>query len=133
MTQPTPSLPVHTDVPGMLPGLFPYSLAVRVGPTVRTAGIVGIDYTTGRPSSLTSFRTQVRSTMDNLMAVLETAGAAPGSVYETFCYLTDISRWDEFNDVYVEYFSAPMPVRTTISCGLIPPYQVEVSATAWVG
>ena len=31
--------PVHTDVPGMLPGLFPYSLAVRLGDTVRTAGI----------------------------------------------------------------------------------------------
>jgi enamine deaminase RidA (YjgF/YER057c/UK114 family) len=61
--------PVHTDVPGMLPGLFPYSLAVRLGDTVRTAGIVAIDYTTGRPSSHTDFRTQARATMANLVGV----------------------------------------------------------------
>lgn len=125
--------PVHTDVPGMLPGLFPYSLAVRTGDTVRTAGVVGIDYTTGRPSSLTDFRTQVRSTMDNLVAVLAAAGTSPAAVVETRCYLTDMGRWDEFNDIYAPYFSAPMPVRTTIACGLVPPFLVEVSAVAWLG
>lgn len=51
----TPTVdPVHSDVPGMLPGPFPYSLAVRTGDTVRTAGIVGIDYTNGQPRSPTS-------------------------------------------------------------------------------
>ncbi|WP_448614343.1 RidA family protein [Modestobacter sp. URMC 112] len=123
--------PVHTDVPGMLPGLFPYSLAVRLGDTVRTAGIVGIDYTSGRPSSLTDFRTQVRATMDNLVAVLTAAGTGPVDVVETSCYLTDMGRWDEFNAVYSEYFTPPMPIRTTISCGFVPPYLVEVSAVAW--
>jgi 2-iminobutanoate/2-iminopropanoate deaminase len=123
--------PVHTDVPGMLPGLFPYSLAVRLGDTVRTAGIVGIDYTSGRPSSLTDFRTQVRATMDNLVAVLAAAGSNPGEVVETACYLTDMGRWDEFNGIYSEYFTEPMPIRTTISCGLVPPFLVEVSAVAW--
>ena len=124
---------VHTDVPGMLPGLFPYSLAVRTGDTVRTAGIVGIDYTSGRPSSLTDFRTQVRSTMDNLVAVLAAAGTSTAAVVETACYLTDMGRWDEFNAVYAPYFTAPMPIRTTISCGLVPPFLVEVSAVAWLG
>jgi 2-iminobutanoate/2-iminopropanoate deaminase len=123
--------PVHTDVPGMLAGLFPYSLAVRLGDTVRTAGIVGIDYTSGRPSSLTDFRTQVRATMDNLVTVLTSAGSSPAEVVETACYLTDMGRWDEFNGIYSEYFTAPMPIRTTISCGLVPPFLVEVSAVAW--
>lgn len=125
------SAPVHTDVPGMLPGLFPYSLAVRLGDSVRTAGIVGIDYTTGRPASLTDFRAQVRSMMDNLVAVLEAAGSSTSEVVETACYLTEMGRWDEFNGIYSEYFSAPMPIRTTISCGLVPPFLVEVSAVAW--
>jgi 2-iminobutanoate/2-iminopropanoate deaminase len=125
--------PVHTDVPGMLPGLFPYSLAVRLGDTVRTAGIVAIDYTTGRPSSHTDFRTQARATMDNLVAVLQAAGTTPDRVYETSCYLTDMGRWDEFNGIYSEYFTPPMPIRTTIACGLVPPYLVEVSAVATTG
>ena len=52
-------------------------------------------------------------------------------MYETSCYLTDMGRWDEFNGIYSEYFASPMPIRTTISCGLVPPYPVEVSAVAF--
>lgn len=124
---------MHSDVPGMLPGLFPYSLAVRTGDTVRTAGIVGIDYSSGRPASLTGFRSQVRATMDNLLAVLAAAGTSAADVVETRCYLTEMARWDEFNEIYAEYFRPPMPIRTTISCGLVPPFLVEVAAVAWVG
>jgi enamine deaminase RidA (YjgF/YER057c/UK114 family) len=46
-----------------------------LGDTVRTAGIIGIDDTSGRPSSLTDSRTQVRATMDNLVTVLTAAAA----------------------------------------------------------
>jgi 2-iminobutanoate/2-iminopropanoate deaminase len=71
--------------------------------------------------------------MQNLVAVLAAAGTTPDRVYETSCYLTDMGRWDEFNGIYSEYFSAPMPIRTTIACGLVPPYLVELSAVAHVG
>ena len=60
-------------------------------------------------------------------------GTSAGRVHETSCYPTAMGRWDEFNGIYSEYFSAPMPIRTTIACGLVPPYLVEVSAVATVG
>src|SRR5947209_2427078 len=61
------------------------------------------------------------------------ASPSAAAVVETRCYLTEMSRWDEFNEIYGEYFSAPMPIRTTTSCGLVPPFLVEVAAVAWVG
>ena len=71
--------------------------------------------------------------MDNLLAVLAAAGTSAAAVLKTRCYLTELARWDEFNEIYAEYFSLPMPIRTTISCGLVPPFLVEVTAVAWVG
>jgi 2-iminobutanoate/2-iminopropanoate deaminase len=52
-------------------------------------------------------------------------------VVETACYLTDMGRWDEFNSIYSEYSTTLMPIRTTIACGPVPPFLLEVSAVAW--
>jgi 2-iminobutanoate/2-iminopropanoate deaminase len=116
--------------PGMPDDLLPYSLAVSVGGLVRTAGLVGMDYTTGAPASHTDFAVQVRATLDNLRAVLDGVGTSLDQVLETSCYLHDMGRWDEMNVIYVEYFTPPRPVRTTIETRLVPPYLFEISAVA---
>ncbi len=97
---------------------------------MRTAGLVGMDYTTGAPASHTDFAVQVRATLENLRAVLEGAGTSLERVLETSCYVYDMGRWDEMNTIYGEYFSAPRPVRTTIETRLVPPYLFEISAIA---
>jgi 2-iminobutanoate/2-iminopropanoate deaminase len=119
--------------PGMPDDLLPYSLAVNCGGLVRTAGLVGMDYTTGAPASHTDFAVQVRATLENLRAVLAGAGTSLERVLETSCYLHDMGRWDEMNAIYVEYFTPPRPVRTTIETRLVPPYLFEISAVAVSG
>ena len=126
----TTSTPRFRNPPGMPPDLLPYSLSVAVGGLVRTAGLVGMDYTTGAPASHTDFVVQVRATMENLRVVLADAGTSLDRVLETSCYLDDMGRWDEMNAIYLGYFSSPLPVRTTIETRLVPPYRFEISAIA---
>lgn len=118
------------DLPGMRTDLLPYSMAVVDDGLVRTSGVIGMDYATGAPASHTDFTTQVRQALDNLVAVLATAGATPQMVLQTTCHLTDMGRWDEMNALYVTYFAPPRPTRTTVQALLVPPYQFEISALA---
>jgi 2-iminobutanoate/2-iminopropanoate deaminase len=68
--------------------------------------------------------------MENLRLVLEDAETSLDKVLATSCYVDDMGRWDEMNAIYVEYFSPPRPVRTTIETRLVPPYLFEISAIA---
>ena len=133
MSDPSTSLtpaPRWRNPPGVPDDLLPYSLSVSYGGLVRTAGLVGMEYTTGAPASHTDLVVQVRASMENLRMVLDDAGTSLDKVLETSCYLDDMGRWDEMNSIYQEYFAQQRPVRTTIETRLVPPYLFEISAVA---
>jgi 2-iminobutanoate/2-iminopropanoate deaminase len=114
-------------------GNRPYSLGVRQGNFLFVAGQVGQDFATGKPASDTDFDVQVRQAMDNMKAILEAGGSSLEKVVSTTCYITDIGTWARMNEIYATYFSAePKPARATVESGLIPPYQFEISAIAYV-
>src|SRR5213593_2943000 len=81
------------------------SVALRHGDTVYTSGLVGIDFGTGQPVSATDFAAQVRKALDNLRDVLEQAGSSMDKVLSVRCWVSDWSRWEEMNAIYVTYFS----------------------------
>ena len=119
--------------PSVPPGDRPYSLSIRFGDTLYTAGLVGMDLATGK-SVGDDFGKQVRQAMDNLKLVLESAGSSLDRVLTVTCYITDIERWAEMNAIYFEYFpSDKRPARATVQVGLVPPYQFEIQAVAYVG
>src|SRR5205823_5267197 len=110
------------------------SVALRHGDTVYTSGLVGIDFDTGQPVSATDFAAQVRKALDNLRDALEQAGSSLDKVLSVRCWVSDWSRWEEMNAIYVTYFSGePKPVRATVEAGLLPPYMFEIQAVAYVG
>ncbi len=75
---------------------------------------------------------QSRRVLDNLLAVLESAGAGPQHVVSVTVYLADEQDWADFNEVYKTVFTAPYPTRTAVGAGLRG-ILVEVSAVAYVG
>jgi 2-iminobutanoate/2-iminopropanoate deaminase len=64
------------------------------------------------------FAGQVRQTLTNLQTILVGAGSSLDDVVKINCYLSDVTRFKEWNEVYTEFFPAAPPARTTVGCQL---------------
>jgi 2-iminobutanoate/2-iminopropanoate deaminase len=76
-----------------------------------------------------SFAEQVRQTLRNLQIILEGAGANFKNVVKVNAYLSDVTRFQEYNAIYKEFFVSDPPARTTIGCQLVG-IQVEIDCVA---
>jgi 2-iminobutanoate/2-iminopropanoate deaminase len=90
----------------------PYSHAVVAGDFVFISGQGPVDPETG--------------TMPD-----EAAGSSLDNVVKVNAYVTDLTRFAEFNEVYKEYFDHDPPARTTIAAALLG-MLVEVDCIAVV-
>lgn len=106
------------DAPGCM-SAGPYSLAMRSGDIVFTAGQVGLDGET-RELVEGGFDAQARQVFRNLRSVLGAAGLSFGDVLKANAFLTDVSDFAAFNAIYAEQFEAPYPARTTIGVASLP-------------
>jgi reactive intermediate/imine deaminase len=81
-------------------------------------------------SSPTTFDAQVRQTLDNVKAIVESAGLTMEHVVYTQVYLEDISKYAEMNRVFAEYFGKTPPARAVLGVAGIPEAPVQISAVA---
>ncbi len=95
----------------------PYSHATVANGFVFVSGQGPFDPETN--SAPDAFADQVRQTFENLSVVLEAAGTGLGEVVKVNAYLTDLTRFAEFNEVYREFFPSEPPARTTVATGLL--------------
>ncbi len=108
---------------------MPFSPGVRVGGQLYVAGQVGRDLKTGKIAA--TFEGEVRQTLDNIGVILKAAGMDYANVVNVNVYLTDISKFDEMNKVYREYFKADRPARATVQVAkLVGTAQIEIAAIA---
>jgi 2-iminobutanoate/2-iminopropanoate deaminase len=66
-----------------------------------------------------AFTDQVRQTFENVKTILEASGSGLDNVVKVNAYVTDLTRFGEFNEVYKEYFEHDPPARTTIAAALL--------------
>jgi len=107
----------------------PYSHAVVANGFVFVSGQGPVDPETDTMSD--AFADQVRQTLRNVQTVLEAAGSNLDNVVKVNAYVTDLTRFAEFNEVYEEFFSDEPPARTTVAAGLLG-FLVEVDCIAVV-
>jgi reactive intermediate/imine deaminase len=74
-----------------------------------------------------SFEDQARQTFSNLAAVAEAAGGSLADAVRVGVFLRDMSDFPAMNEVYPEFFSDPLPARTTVQSDL-PGFAIEVDA-----
>ncbi|MEM3537808.1 MAG: RidA family protein [Candidatus Korarchaeum sp.] len=111
----------------------PYSQAVIAGDLVFLAGQIPIDPDTGEVVS-GGIREQTRRVLENIKAVLEKAGCSFKDVVSVTVFLKDISHFNEFNEVYNEYFGDVRPARATVQVARLPKDAlVEIVVTAYRG
>ena len=108
----------------------PYSHAVVSGGFVFISGQGPVDPETGTMPD--AFADQVRQTLKNVRTILEAAGSSLDDVVKVNAYVTDLTRFAEFNDVYKEFFQHDPPARTTVATALLG-ILVEVDCIAATG
>jgi 2-iminobutanoate/2-iminopropanoate deaminase len=107
-----------------------YSPALRVGQLVFLSGQIPIDPATGQMVTGT-VAVQTRRVMDNLGALLETAGLSFNHVVRTTVFLADMNDFAEFNEVYAACFAEPRPARATVQVARLPrDARIEIDAIA---
>ncbi|MBG6240000.1 enamine deaminase RidA (YjgF/YER057c/UK114 family) [Mycetocola sp. CAN_C7] len=74
---------------------------------------------------------QTTVVLENIAAVLESAGASFEDIVRCGVYLADLADLAEFNEAYVSAFGARLPARTTVGASL-PGYGVEIDCMAVV-
>jgi len=121
---------VHTDAAPAAVGA--YSQATTNGELVFTAGQIPLtpdgDLLADAPVA-----EQTEQALDNLVAVLDEAGADPADVLKTTVFLADIDDFDEMNETYAGYFEESPPARSAVQAGALPKgVGVEIEAVAAV-
>lgn len=107
----------------------PYSQAVVCGNMLYTSGQIGLDPETGAMVE-NDIRVQTERVMKNLKAVLEEAGTSFDNVVKTTCFLSNISDFAVFNEVYGSYITSA-PARSCVAVKDLPKgalVEVEVIA-----
>ena len=105
----------------------PYSHAVVANGFVFISGQGPVDPETGAMPD--AFTDQVRQTLRNVQTILEAAGTSLDNVVKVNAYVTDLTRFQEFNEVYGEFFQQDPPARTTVGSSLLG-FLVEVDCIA---
>lgn len=70
----------------------------------------------GRNLSDAPFSAQVRQTLDNLQAALESARCTREDMAPVRVYVADISSWPEFNALYAEWMGHHRPRAPSCRC-----------------
>lgn len=107
----------------------PYSQAVKVGNLLFTSGQIAINPASGNVEA-TDIEGQTHQVCKNLAAVLAEAGVGFDNVVKTTCFLSDISMFATFNEIYGSYFTSK-PARSCVEVSKLPKgvlVEVEVIA-----
>ena len=118
---------VATDkAPG---AIGPYSQAIVHGDLIFTSGQIPINPETGNVNA-EGINAQTEQVMKNLDAVLTAAGSSFEKAIKTTCFLSDMTDFAAFNEVYAKYFTEK-PARSCVAVKTLPKgvlVEVEVIA-----
>lgn len=108
----------------------PLTQAVKMGNMLFISGQVPVDSKTMVIVS-EDFDVQAHHVLDSVKGIMEAAGASLKSIIKTTVFLTDMSRFQEMNEIYRQYFAEEPPARTCIGVKELPrKSQIEIEAIA---
>jgi 2-iminobutanoate/2-iminopropanoate deaminase len=96
----------------------PYSQAVLVDDSLYVSGNIPVNPATGDVAD--GIVNQSKQVFENMKAVLNEAGMGFENVVKTTAFLTDLSNFATFNEIYASYFVAPYPARSCVEVSKLP-------------
>ncbi|MBD62762.1 MAG: reactive intermediate/imine deaminase [Gammaproteobacteria bacterium] len=97
----------------------PYSQAIQWGDVVFISGQIALIPSSGELNNQT-FYNQVSQVFDNLEAICNEVGGNLNNILKLTIFLTDLSKFDEVNEIMTNRFSEPFPARATIEVSKLP-------------
>jgi 2-iminobutanoate/2-iminopropanoate deaminase len=76
------------------------------------------------------FSQQVRQALDNILAVVKSAGLTTEHVVYVQVYLEDMSKYDEMKKAFAEYFGKSQPAQSVLGVARMPESPVQINAVA---
>jgi len=109
----------------------PYSPALKIGNLVFVSGQLPIDPVIGEIVK-GEIEAQVRRSLENLKAVLESYSVGMENVVKTTIFLKDMNNFSRVNKIYGEYFTSQFPARSCIEVARLPKdADIEIEAIAY--
>lgn len=108
----------------------PYSVVVKSGGFIFLSGQIPIDKSNGQVSVL-NIEEATHRVLKNISSILEEVGSSLEKVVKVTVYMTDMSGFQKFNQVYAQYFSTHRPARSVVEVSHLPkgvPLEIEVIA-----
>jgi 2-iminobutanoate/2-iminopropanoate deaminase len=108
----------------------PYSQAVSCSGMLYVSGQIAInpmiqEFVSGSAAA------EAKQAMENISAILESAGLSFSDVVKTTIFLMDMGDFAQVNEVYASYFKSDFPARETVQvAGLPKGARVEISVIA---
>lgn len=136
--------PLHAAAAPRPVGAYPHARRVGnllflsgLGPRdPQTDGVPGLERSPAGNYTQFDFEAQVRSVLQNVRTVLESAGARWEDLVDVTVFLTNLERdFHTFNRVWAEYFPNALaaPCRTTVGIDRLPtPIAIELKCLAVV-
>ena len=104
----------------------PYSQAVQAGGFLFVSGQIAIDL-----APLGDIQAETRKVMENIGAILQTAGKGYSNVVKATIFVKDLNNFVAINEVYGSFFTGEFPARETVEVARLPKdVNVEISVIA---
>ena len=108
----------------------PYSQGIKYGNMVFVSGQIPIDPASGELVE-GDIKQQTRQVLNNVKAVLESAGTSLDNVLKATVFITNMDDFPLINEVYAEFFETAPPARACVEVSRLPKaVQVEIEAIA---
>jgi 2-iminobutanoate/2-iminopropanoate deaminase len=106
-----------------------YSQGVAYNGVYYFSGQIGIDPETQNLRE--DFNSQLTQIMKNIDGLLTSQNLNRENILKTSIFLTDLSKFDEVNKAYIEFFKNPYPARSTVEVSKLPKNaQIEIEVIA---
>ena len=97
----------------------PYNQAIRTGQFVFASGQAALDPQSGELVGK-DVQEQTHRVLQNLQAVLNSAGTSLDNVIKTTVFLVNMDDFQSMNAVYASYFNGIAPARSTVAVAELP-------------
>ena len=111
----------------------PYSQAIAAGPWRFVSGQLGMNPQTGELVA-EDLSAQARQALQNLIQIVVAGGCTLEQIAAVDVYLTDMSKFAEFNQIYEDVFVEHRPARAVVEVSALPKGAVvEIKCVAYAG